>query len=169
MKKIISIVLALSLFLLTVLPVSAEEKSSQSATGLVSFVDDSGVKHWVVFHVQEAKARCKKVKKTVVDCSGKGFTIYANINGDFAKVEINLVNIEGRTAYFAGPVVSSKNPDWMGFWFFIKVIDSGKHRSNSDKIWLDLTTEADARSGVMEKRDPFNGPFNIQKGFLIVD
>lgn len=99
-------------------------------------------------------------------CTGKGNFTYSDADGYTYTVSVQFVNVQGNTAWFAGPVTSGNVGT--GSWLFAKVVDNGEPGKNVDQIWGSFTTEAAAKFGVANKLDPADGPFTISSGNLQV-
>jgi hypothetical protein len=79
-------------------------------------------------------------------------------------VDVQYVVISGKTAWFAGPVVSGNVGT--GQWLFTKVVDKGG--KNKDQIWGSFTTDSAAKNGVATMANPGDGPFTITSGNIQV-
>ncbi len=106
--------------------------------------------------------------RLVVDCEGKGVLYYNDESGGWYDVEVQYVNVDGDTAWFAGPVVSASDSGWTSQWFFGKVMDGGEPAAGVDQVWGSFVTMEEAETGVAEMLDPSNGPFPVDMGNLQV-
>lgn len=105
--------------------------------------------------------------KVLSGCEGKGMLRYSDANGDWYKVDVQYVNVDGDEAYLAGPVTKSTQSSWIGNWVFCKVKDGGEPGSDADQVWVDFTDEDTAILGVCTMTDP-GGPYTVTSGNLQV-
>lgn len=104
----------------------------------------------------------------VTGCEGKGTLRYWDANGNWYDVDVEYVNVDDDTAWFAGPVVSASNNSWTSNWLFAKVHDGGEPAAGVDKVWGSFTSMLNAVNGVGFMWDPSAGPFSVQEGNLQV-
>lgn len=101
---------------------------------------------------------------------GKGFFFYRDANGDWYRVKIQLVAVDGKDAFFAGPVVKASQTSWVGQWLYAKVHDGGSPGKNGDMIWGTFTDEASAKAHFSGNNltNPSGGAFAVAGGNLVV-
>lgn len=83
----------------------------------------------------------------VSNINGSGVFNYNDVNGTHYTVNVRYVSIEGRTAWFAGPVVTGNYGN--GQWLFARIIDNGNPGAGRDITGGDFPlTETQARDDV---------------------
>lgn len=105
--------------------------------------------------------------EVVSGCEGKGMLRYSDANGDWYKVDVQYVNVDGDEAYLAGPVTKSTQSSWIGNWVFAKVKDGGEPGSGVDQVWGIFTDEDTAKLGVRTMVTP-GSAYTVTSGNLQV-
>ena len=105
--------------------------------------------------------------QVVSGCEGKGMLRYSDANGDWYKVDVQYVNVDGDEAYLAGPVTKSTQSSWIGNWLFAKVKDGGEPGSGVDQVWGEFTDEDTAILGVRTMTTP-GSAYTVTSGNLQV-
>ena len=93
----------------------------------------------------------------------KGMLNYRDANKDWYKADIQCATFVGEDyAFFAGPVVSASQDEWLQYWVFIAVYDGGTPGSKGDIIWGEFRAPDTGCRPVN-----FN-MFAVEKGNLVV-
>jgi len=152
MKKII-----VSLMFLVAMSSVVLAAPADKAAGDVGYTA-IGVQRWITFDVHEATAKQP----------AKGTLHYTDVNGIWYDVNVQVVDVVGNGAYFAGPVVAGSG---VGSWLYAVVHDVGTPGSNGDTVAGNYMTETDARNAVSGHNEMPNTPYTpflVTSGNLVV-
>jgi len=95
----------------------------------------------------------------------RGWLDYRNTDGDWFKVNVDCVTIDGDHAFFSGEVVSATLEEWRDKWLLVAVHDDGSPGTNGDQIWGEMY---DYHPGCDAGDFPPSGPWDVEKGNLVV-
>ena len=95
----------------------------------------------------------------------RGWLNYRNADGDWFKVDVDCVTIDGDYAFFSGEVVSFTLEDWRDKWLLIAVYDGGSPGTSGDQLWGEMY---DSDPGCRAGNFPPGGPWDVEKGNLVV-
>lgn len=93
----------------------------------------------------------------------KGTFFYWDANHNWYRVTVSDVNVNGNKAWFAGAVIQSNQPSWVGNWLFAEVEDN-----SPDNISGSFTSQTAAETGVSNMTNPSDGPFSVTHGGLSI-
>jgi hypothetical protein len=101
-------------------------------------------------------------------CNSKGSAFYSDVQGNEYLVNVRAVDVNGTSAWFAGPVVWSNFGVAPGTWLFAKVTDGGEPGIGHDQVWGSFTDQVTAIAGVTAMATPADGGVYISSGNLQV-
>lgn len=138
-------------------------------TGDVGWVNSPG------YYNQPATTTFNAIAIRATGLDAKGSALYSDPNISYT-MDVQFVNVNGNTAWFAGQVTSVQGDDTsiccaIGNWIFYKVQDNGEPGIGADLIWgqdLGATSSEFAHEMVLNERTPGGGPFTINEGNLQV-